>query len=105
MKANIAKEMRKIKKPWTPVDLARVNDHIVRMALFKGSYHWHSHKEDELFLVAKGRITVEIKNGKDIILTRNEIAVVPKSIVHRTKSEKGAYVLMFEPSALKSKGD
>ena len=96
--------MKAIKKPWTPIDLARVNDQAVRMALFRGEYHWHSHKEDELFFVARGKITIEIRNGKDINLSRNEIAVVPKGVEHCTKS-KGAYVIMFEPSRLKSKGD
>lgn len=105
MKIILAKEMKAVKEPWTPIDLARVNDHIVRMALFKGEYLWHSHKEDEMFLVAKGKITIEMKKGKSIRLSRNEIAVVPKGIAHRTRSDKGAYVLMFEPSALKSKGD
>src|SRR3989338_7252419 len=103
MKINLQEKMKAIKKAWTPIDVAKFNDHAVRMALFKGNYHWHSHKEDELFYVLKGSMTIQTK-AKDIKLAKGEMAAVPKGMRHRTKSEKGAYVLMFEPSALKSKG-
>ncbi len=102
---NLEKMMKTVKKSWTPMDVASVNDQVVRMALYKGEYHWHSHKEDELFYVIKGKITIQIRNGKSIILSKGEIYVVPKGVEHCPKSEKGAYVLMFEPSNLQSKGD
>ncbi|KHO48250.1 MAG: mannose-6-phosphate isomerase [archaeon GW2011_AR5] len=96
--------MKAIKKAWTPIDVAKFNDQAVRMALFKGEYHWHVHKEDELFYVLKGHMTIQTK-AKDIKLAKGEMATVPKGMKHCTKSEKGAYVLMFEPSVLKSKGN
>lgn len=94
--------MRKIKNPWTPIDIARVNNQVVRMALFKGQYHWHSHKKDELFYVLNGTIKIRIRNSKDIKLSKGEMVVVPKGVEHCTESKKGAYVLMFEPSDMKS---
>ena len=33
-----------IGEPWSPVDLATVNDQVIRMALFHGEYHWHRHE-------------------------------------------------------------
>ena len=101
---NLQKKMKAIKGPWTPIYVARVNDQAVRMALYKGSYHWHSHKEDELFYVLKGQIIIQLRNQKEIKLSKGEIAAVPKSVEHCPKGEKGAFVLMFEPSTLKSKG-
>ena len=102
---NLQKKMKAIKKSWTPIDVAGVNDQVVRMALYKGSYHWHWHNEDELFYVLKGQITIQLRNQKEIKLSKGEIAVVPKSVEHCPKSEKGAFVLMFEPSVLKSRGN
>ena len=32
-----------IDEAWSPVDVAYVNDQVVRAALFRGSYHWHKH--------------------------------------------------------------
>ncbi|MBN2423322.1 cupin domain-containing protein [Candidatus Woesearchaeota archaeon] len=93
-------------KPWSPVDIARVNDQIIRLAYFKGEYHWHKHdNEDELFFVYKGSIVIQIKDKQDIVLNQGEIAVIEKGTEHCPKSDEGAYVLMFEPCELNSRGD
>ena len=104
MKIDLEEKMRVIKKPWAPIDVARVNDQVVRMALFKGRYKWHSHKDDELFYVIKGRIKILIRGGKDINLSKSEITTVPKGVEHCTESAKGAFVLMFESLRLQSRG-
>ena len=39
---NLEDETNKIDKPWSPVDLVRINDHVVRMALFDGEYIWRT---------------------------------------------------------------
>lgn len=103
-------ELEKIKakigdKAWSPVDVARVNNQVVRMAFLKGEYHWHKHSdEDELFYVYEGSIVIQLRDEPDITLNRGEIAVVPKGAEHCPKS-KGAYVLLFEPFKLETKGD
>jgi len=93
-------------KPWSPVEVARVNDQVVRMALLEGEYHWHKHtSEDELFYVIRGEIVIQLKDQPNITLSEGQIAVVPKGIEHCPKSLEPSYVLMFEPSTLKPKGD
>ena len=93
-------------KSWSPVEVARINDQVVRMALLEGEYHWHKHKnEDELFYVIKGEIIIQLKGQADITLSKGQMAVVPKGVVHCPKSLESSYVLMFEPFVLKSKGD
>ncbi|MFH0820341.1 MAG: cupin domain-containing protein [Candidatus Peregrinibacteria bacterium] len=93
-------------RPWFPVEVATVNDQVVRLALFEGEYHWHQHDdEDELFFVYSGQITIQLKNQPNIILNSGEIAVVPKGIEHCPKSTGSSYVLMFEPQETKSKGN
>jgi len=93
-------------KPWSPVEVARINDQVVRMALLEGEYHWHKHKnEDELFYVIKGKIVIQLKDQPNITLSEGQMAVVPKGVEHCPKSLGPSYVLMFEPSVLKSKGD
>jgi mannose-6-phosphate isomerase-like protein (cupin superfamily) len=106
LKISIDEMCDEIQEAWSPVDLAKVNDQVVRMALFKGEYHWHRHEEeDELFYVYRGEITIAIKDNPDIHLGAGEITVVPKGVEHRPSSKGPSYVLMFEPSQLKSKGD
>ena len=93
-------------KPWAPVEVARINNQVIRMALLEGEYHWHKHKnEDELFYVIKGEIVIQLKNEPNITLSEGQMAVVPKGVEHCPKSLQPSYVLMFEPFVLKSKGD
>ena len=93
-------------KPWSPIEVARVNDQVVRMALFDGEYPWHRHTaEDELFLVFRGSIVIRVKDRPDITLHEGEMAVMPRDVEHSPKSLEPSYVLMFEPQTLKSQGD
>lgn len=90
---------------WSPVDVARVNDQVVRAALFDGEYHWHKHtEEDELFLVYKGSIRIELRD-EIIKLSHGQLCVIPKGVEHRPVAEVPSVVLLFEPSVLKSRGD
>jgi mannose-6-phosphate isomerase-like protein (cupin superfamily) len=50
-------------KSWSPVDVARVNDQVVRLSLLDGEFHWHNHtNEDELFYTVKGNIVIQLKD-------------------------------------------
>ena len=103
---NLEAKIREINKPWSPIEVARVNDQVIRMALLEGEYHWHKHiNEDELFYVYRGSIVVQLKGRPDISLHEGEMAVIPKGVEHCPKSLEPSYVLMFEPSVLKSRGD
>ena len=103
---NVSYTMRDIDKAWSPVDIARVNDQVVRIAMIQGAYHWHKHaKEDELFYVLEGEIVIQVKDQADVRLRAGEMAVIPKGVEHRPTSEGPSYILMFEPLALQSRGD
>ena len=105
-KIDIEAKLEEIGEPWSPVDLARVNDQVIRMALFHGEYHWHRHEEeDELFYVYRGEVRIEVKGHRDVELRSGEMAVIPRNVEHRPVSACPSYVLMFEPLRLKSKGD
>ena len=98
--------MDEISQPWSPVDVARVNDQVVRLALIKGKYHWHLHEgEDELFYVLDGEVTIEVEGQPDVQLRQGEMAVIPKRTLHRPTSQEPSHILMFEPLVLKSRGD
>ena len=60
---NLEDSIKEIDGPWSPIEIARVNDQVVRMALLDGEFHWHKHtNEDELFYVYKGSITIQLKD-------------------------------------------
>jgi len=103
---NLQESMDAIAQPWSPVDVASVNDQVVRLALIEGEYHWHKHsKEDELFYVLEGEIAIQVRGQPDIVLHSGELAVIPKGVEHRPTSAGPSYILMFEPAVLKSVGD
>lgn len=94
-------------KPWHPVEVATVNDQVVRLVLCKGEFHWHKHtNEDELFFVLKGHLVIQMRPPhSDIKLKESELALIPRGEEHRPKSSEDTYVLMFEPLTLRSRGD
>lgn len=105
-KINLERKVKEISRPWSPIDILRTNDQVVRMALVKGEFHWHKHNnEDELFYVLKGEIVIQLKDYPDIYLSEGEMVVVPKGIEHCPKSSEPSYVLLFEPFVLKTIGD
>ncbi len=78
---------------------------MLRVAKFKGSYHWHKHeKEDELFIVIKGKIKISTNFG-DIELSRGEGVKIPKGVKHCPIATQPSFVLMFENSRLEGRGN
>jgi mannose-6-phosphate isomerase-like protein (cupin superfamily) len=99
-------KIKEIDQPWSPIEVARINDQVVRMSLVKDEYHWHKHtNEDELFYVYRGKIIIQLKNQDDIALHEGEMVVIPKGMEHCPKSVEPSYMLVFEPYVLKSRGD
>jgi len=95
-----------ISSPWSPMDVVQVNDQVLRLALFHGSYHWHKHaEEDELFYVLTGSIRIKLRNQPDLELKAGQLTVIPKGIEHCPEADAPSHVLLFEPLELKSKGD
>ena len=78
-KINISGKIEQISKPWSPIEVARVNDQVVRMALFDGEYPWHRHAtEDELFYVYRGSIIIKAKGHPTITLYEGEMVGWPE---------------------------
>jgi len=93
-------------EPWQPIDVCTSNGQVGRAALFSGEYHWHKHDDaDELFVVLSGRIVVQVRGGKDIVLSRGDTAVIPCGVEHCPRADEPSIVLMIEPEDLKSEGD
>ena len=63
---------------WSPIDVAYINDWVLRAAAVKGEFHWHSHNDDEFFLIYTGEIAIEIEGGSTIHLKENEGTVIPE---------------------------
>ena len=63
-KYNLAKVDKMLgEKYWSPIDVAYINDWVLRAAAVKGEFHWHTHNDDEFFLIYKGNITIQTEIG------------------------------------------
>lgn len=89
---------------WSPVDVAKFNDWVLRAAAVMGEFHWHKHNEDEFFLIYKGEIVIDTENGP-IKLREGEGTVIPKGTQHRPRAIRRAVVLILEPERVNTKGD
>ncbi len=89
---------------WSPVDVANINDWVLRAAAVKGEFHWHTHNDDEFFLVYKGKITIQTEKG-NVDLSEGEGYVVPKGLKHCPRTKSRAVVLLLEPKKVNTKGD
>ena len=86
---------------WFNRTLCQVNDSLVRIGVFRGEFHWHSHeKEDEFFLVLEGRLEIEIEGRPTAVLNVGEGVMVPKGVRHRPIATDGATVLMVEQATI-----
>ena len=90
----------------SPIEVARVNDQVIRLSYINGEFHWHKHSnQDELFYIISGELIIQFKDQPDIALSKGEMTVIPKGIEHCPKSIKPTFVLLFEPFILNTKGD
>ena len=89
---------------WSPIDVAHINNFVLRAAAIQGEYHWHSHQDDELFLVYQGHIVIDTEKGP-LELHTGQVAVIPKGMQHKPRSIERSIILMFEPASLNSNGD
>ena len=92
-------------EPWHPVIAGEVNGQQVKLARLSGAFIWHHHEqEDELFLVLRGRMTVQLPEG-DVHLGEGEFVVVPRGMEHRPVAHEEAHVLLLEPASTVNTGN
>ncbi|MEE8199290.1 MAG: cupin domain-containing protein [Thermoplasmata archaeon] len=102
---NLAEKLASFEEYWKPKIVAEVNDAYVKLVKVKGEFVWHRHEtEDELFLVVKGRMHLQTREG-DVSLEAGELAVVPRGTEHRPVAEEEAHVLLIEPKSTLNTGN
>jgi len=97
---------RQITDVFKPYVVGDVNDSQVKVAKFGKAFDWHAHDdEDEAFLVLRGRIAIDFRDGS-VELGEGEFIVVPRRLEHRPRSlTPEPVVLMFEPSTTLNTGN
>jgi len=103
-KVNLSQKFGLFRDFWSPKIVGELNDSYVKLVKLKGEFVWHKHaKEDELFLVTKGQLTIKLR-GKHVDLTKGEFFVVPKGIEHKPVAVREAQVVLIERKTTRNTG-
>ena len=93
---NLAEKLALFSDHWNPRIVGHYNGNEVRVSKLKGEFVWHSHAEtDELFLVLKGRLNIEFRDGVRTIRA-GEFLVVPKGVEHRPVAPEEVELLIMD---------
>ena len=104
---NIMNKFSLFNEEWTPKIIGELNNQYVKLCKLKDNFVWHSHKdEDELFMVFKGTLLIEFRDGRIVKVKQGEILIVPKGVEHRPHTNGDiVFNLLFEPKTTLHTGD
>ena len=96
---NLLNKFSLFQEEWTPKIIGELNGQHVKLCKLKGNFVWHSHEnEDELFMVFKGTLLIDFRDGRTLKVKEGEILIVPKGVEHRPRTNgEIVYNLLFEP--------
>ncbi len=104
-KVNLAEKFSLFADHWSPKIVGELNDSYVKVVKLKGEFVWHHHeKEDELFLVVKGKLLIRLRD-RDLWLQEGEFVIIPKGVEHLPVAEEEAHVLLLEPKTTLNTGN
>lgn len=99
--AELAASLREL---WSPRVVAELDDSWVKVAKVLGTLAWHSHDdEDELFLVLRGELRIEMED-RSVTLRTGELFVVPKRVRHNPVAEEECLILLVERKTTRHTG-
>ena len=96
---NIMNKFLSFNEEWTPKIIGELNGQYVKVCKLKDDFVWHSHKnEDELFMVFKGTLFIDFREGRTVQIKEGEILIIPKGVEHRPHTNgEIVFNLLFEP--------
>lgn len=104
-KVNLEEKLSLFTELWSPKIVGELNDSYVKLVKLKGEFIWHHHeKEDELFLVVRGKLLIRLRD-RDLWLNEGEFAIIPNGVEHLPVAEEEAHVLLLEPKTTLNTGN
>jgi mannose-6-phosphate isomerase-like protein (cupin superfamily) len=101
---NLAQKLSLFADHWAPRIVGQVNDSLVKLVKLEGPFTWHHHEhEDELFLVVKGHLRMELRDGARDVLP-GEMIIIPRGVEHRPVGIGETHVLLVEPATTLNTG-
>lgn len=105
VKVDLEEKLSLFADHWSPKIVGELNGQHIKLVKVKGEFVWHHHEnEDEMFLVLKGRLVIQLRD-RDVVLEPGQFFIVPRRVEHRPVAEDEASVLLFEPVSTLNTGD
>ncbi len=103
---NLAEKFTRFSEPWSPKIVGEINDMHVKLVKLSGEFVWHHHEqEDELFLVVKGRLRMQLRAG-DREIGPGEFIIVPRGTEHCPLAlTDEVHVVLLEPKTTLNTGN
>jgi len=102
---NFSEKLNLFNEHWQPKVISEMNDYQFKIAKIEGEFIWHSHKDtDETFIVLKGEIQIDFKDGK-VVVKQGEMFVVPAGVEHRPSSYEESHIMLIEPKGVVNTGE
>ena len=99
-KTSIAEAAELLTQPFTHTVLGQVDDYCVYLSRFEGTYKFHEHNKDEMYVVLEGEIFIDYYDGPSVPVRQGEALVVRAGERHRSRAEEESLVLMFKAAYL-----
>jgi mannose-6-phosphate isomerase-like protein (cupin superfamily) len=104
-KINLAELFSRFHDHWSPKIVGELNGQQVKLVKLLGPFEWHHHEhEDELFLVVRGTLRMELRDRTEV-LQPGELIIVPHKVEHRPVADAECEVLLFEPATTLNTGN
>jgi len=104
-KVNLKEMFGRFQDQWKPKIVGEVNDSVVKLVKFQGEFVWHHHDhEDEMFLVVKGRLRMQLRD-QEIHVAPGEFIIIPHGVEHKPVADDETEVLLFEPNSTLNTGN
>lgn len=106
---NLSQKFDLFHEYWSPKIVGELNDSHVKVVKLRGEFVWHHHdREDELFLVMKGVLTIKVREGdqeRALVIREGEFVIIPRGVEHCPVAEAEAHVVLLEPKTTLNTGE
>lgn len=104
-KVNLSQKFELIHDHWHPRIAGQINDFHLKLVKLKGEFVWHHHEtEDELFLVVKGRLRINIEGQPPVELEAGEFVSIPHGVEHQPVAAEECHLILLEPAGTLNTG-
>jgi mannose-6-phosphate isomerase-like protein (cupin superfamily) len=102
---NLSSAFARFDDAWSPKIVGEVNDAHVKLVKLRGEFVWHHHeREDELFFVVRGRLTMKLRE-RELVVEPGEFVIVPRGVEHCPCATDECWVMLLEPKTTLNTGN